>query len=153
MEPSALCCVFFLSHFCPIFTGRYKGGFLKVWFWRMCPRPGFRSEGTCEGTLVPVFVLGEHPNVPSFRFSFRGNIHQNHPFGKPPFYQPLKFEANPCLWRLWLGQFWSCCVCPCLLHFGCFGSWNATFIRFKRKMPNSRAHPCSVDFGREAPRF
>ena len=27
------------------------------------------------------FVPGEHPNVPSFRFSFRGNIRQNHPFG------------------------------------------------------------------------
>ena len=26
-------------------------------------------------------------NVPSFRFSFRGNIRQNHPFGKPPFCQ------------------------------------------------------------------
>ena len=34
---------------------RQKGGFVKGWFWRMCPRSGFRSEGTCERTLVPVF--------------------------------------------------------------------------------------------------
>ena len=40
----------------------------------MYPRSGFRSGGTCECTLVPVFVPGEHANVPSFRFSFRGNI-------------------------------------------------------------------------------
>ena len=64
---------------------RVKGGFVKGWFWRMCPRSGFRSGGTCECTLVPVFVPGEHPNVPSFRMSFRGNIRQNHPFGNHPF--------------------------------------------------------------------
>ena len=66
------------------FTGRYKGGFVKGWFWRMCPRSGFRSGGTCEctlvpdfrsggtseRTLVPVFVPGEHP-CPSFPCSFR----------------------------------------------------------------------------------
>ena len=62
-----------------------KGGFVKGWLWRMYPRSGFRSVGTCECTLVPVFVPGEHPNVPSFRFSFRGNIRQNHPFGNHPF--------------------------------------------------------------------
>ena len=54
----------------------------------MCPRSGFRSGGTCERTLVPVFVPGEHPNVPSFRFSLRGNILQNHPFGNHPFGNP-----------------------------------------------------------------
>ena len=41
-----------------------KGGFVKGWFWRMCPRSGFRSGGTSECTIVPVFVLvsvpGEH---------------------------------------------------------------------------------------------
>ena len=42
--------------------------FVKGWFWRMCPRSGFRSGGTYESTLVSVFVPGEHPNVPSFRF-------------------------------------------------------------------------------------
>ena len=51
----------------------------------MCPRSGFRSGGTCEHTLVPVFVPGEHPNVPSFRFLVPGNIRQNHPFGNHPF--------------------------------------------------------------------
>ena len=52
----------------------------------MYPGSGFRSGGTCERTLVPVFfVPGEHPNVPSFRFSFRRNIRQNHPFGNHPF--------------------------------------------------------------------
>ena len=68
-----------------------KGGFVKGWSWRMCPRSGFCSGGTCERTLVPVFVPGEHPNVPSFRFSFWGNIRQkpkttlleNHPFANP----------------------------------------------------------------------
>ena len=54
----------------------------------MCPRSGFRSGGTCEFTLVPVFVLGEHPTVPSFQFSLRGNTRQNHPFGKPRFCEP-----------------------------------------------------------------
>ena len=56
----------------------------------MCPRSGFRFGGTCECILVPVFVLGVHPNVPSFRLSFRGNIDQNHPFGKPPFVNPRR---------------------------------------------------------------
>ena len=40
-------------------SGRQEGGFVKGWFWRMCPRSGFRSGG--------------HANVPSFRFSFRKN--------------------------------------------------------------------------------
>ena len=55
-----------------------KGRFHKGRFWRMCPRSGFRSGGTCERTLVAgfrsggaseytlilVFVPGEHlPNV------------------------------------------------------------------------------------------
>ena len=71
-------------------TGRQKGGFVKGWFWRTYPRSG----GTCERTLVPVFVPGEHANVPSFRFSFRVNIRQNHPFGKPPFCQPPNFGPH-----------------------------------------------------------
>ena len=33
-------------------------------------------------------------NVPSFRFSFQGNIRQNHPFGKPPFCEPPIFLGN-----------------------------------------------------------
>ena len=67
-----------------------KGRFRKLgWFWHMCPRSGFRSGGACERTLVPVFVPGEHPNVPSFRFSFRGERPAKPPFWKPPFCQPL----------------------------------------------------------------
>ena len=69
--------------------GRQKGGFVKGWFWRTYPRSGFRS--------------GDHANVPSFRFSFRGNIRmyprsgfrsggtsakttllENHSFANPP---------------------------------------------------------------------
>ena len=52
--------------------------FVKGWFWRMYPRSGFRSGGTCEPPNVQtfrVFVLWEHLNVPSFWLSFRGNIH------------------------------------------------------------------------------
>ena len=66
---------------CVFYCCLIKGRFRKGWFWRMYPRSGFRSGGTCERTLVPVCLPGEHPNVPSFRFSFRGNIRQNHPFG------------------------------------------------------------------------
>ena len=39
---------------------------------------------------VRFFVPGEHPNVPSFRFSFRGNIRTYPPFWKPPFWVPPK---------------------------------------------------------------
>ena len=48
-------------------------------FWgnmRTCPRSGFRSGGTSQCTLVPVFVPGKHPPKP--------------PFWKPPFCQPQK---------------------------------------------------------------
>ena len=53
-------------------------------------RSGFCSGGTCERTLVPVFVPGEHPNVPSFRFS-PGEHPPKPPFWKPPFCQPHSF--------------------------------------------------------------
>ena len=76
-----------------------KGGFVKGWFWRTYPRSGFRSGGTCETTLVPVFVPGVHPKVPSFRFSFRGNSRQNHRFGNHPFVQPQKSGSGP--WQKW----------------------------------------------------
>ena len=33
-------------------------------------------------------------NVPSFRFSFRGNIRRNHPFGNHPFANPRKFSLG-----------------------------------------------------------
>ena len=41
------------------------------------------------------FFPGEHPNVPSFRFSFQGNIRQNHHFGNHPF-RFLRFCAYFC---------------------------------------------------------
>ena len=50
---------------CP--RGDKRAVFVKGSFWRMCPRSGFRSGGTCERTVVPGFVLGEHLNLPSFR--------------------------------------------------------------------------------------
>ena len=62
--------VFALTRF-SLVREEQKGGFVKGWFWRMCPRSGFRSRGTCERTRVPVFVLGKHPKVP---FLFWGNI-------------------------------------------------------------------------------
>ena len=90
------------------FIGRRKGGFVKGCLWQMCPRSGFRSRGTCERTLVPVFVLGEHPNVPLFRFSFWENIRQNHPFGKPPFCQPLNRIFSVCTGTRLSSAIWSC---------------------------------------------
>ena len=51
----------------------------------------FRKRvGFGECALVPVFVPGKHANVPSFRFSFRGNICQKHLFGNHPFRFPTK---------------------------------------------------------------
>ena len=89
---------------CPSFSlGDKRAVFVKGWFWRMYPRSGFRSRGTRERTLVPVFVPGEHPNVPSFRFLFRGNIRQNHPFGKPP----LILGKSPTFFVLFLSLFLS----------------------------------------------
>ena len=52
-----------------------KVRFCKRVVWRMYPRSGFRSGGTCERTLVPVFVPGEHLPKPRTLF------------GKPPFCQ------------------------------------------------------------------
>ena len=59
-------------------------------FWgniRTYPRSGFRSGGTSECNLVPVFRSGEHPNVPSFRFFVPGEHPPRPPFWKPPFCQ------------------------------------------------------------------
>ena len=61
----------------------------------MCPRSG----GTCERTLVLVFVPGEHANRPPFRCSFREhpNVPSEHPpkppFCKPAFCQPPNIAA------------------------------------------------------------
>ena len=56
---------------------RQKGGFVKGWFWRMCPHSGFWYRGTSECTLVPAFATEEHP--------------PKQPFWKPPFCEPLRF--------------------------------------------------------------
>ena len=70
----------------------------------MCPRSGFRSRRTCECTLVPVFVPGQHPNVPSFRFcsggtSAKTTLLENHPFGSPREGGVQKVLSTPC-WRV-----------------------------------------------------
>ena len=54
------------------FTGRQEGGFLIGWFWRTCPRSRFRSGGTCERTLVPVFVPGNIRTCPRSGFRSGG---------------------------------------------------------------------------------
>ena len=59
-------------------------GIISIVRWNLRPvrfsvSPGDKRAVSSKGSfgecaLVPVFVPGEHPNVPSFRFSFRGNI-------------------------------------------------------------------------------
>ena len=61
----------------------WKGGFGKC-----ALVPVFRSGGPCECTLIPVFRSGgtsECTLVPVF---VPGKMHQNRPFGKPPFWLP-----------------------------------------------------------------
>ena len=80
--------------YCAIWGGishwaaKQEGGFVTGWFWRMCPRSSFRCGGVCKCTLVPVFVPGEHPNVPSFRFR-SGGTSAKPPFWKITLCQPL----------------------------------------------------------------
>ena len=54
---------------------------VKRWF------PNGESHWEIKGRFRKRVVLA---NLPSFRFSFRGNIRRNHPFGKPPFCQHPK---------------------------------------------------------------
>ena len=42
----------------------------------------------------PKWTAGEHPNVPSFRFSFWGNIRQNHPFENHPLGPPKNERSS-----------------------------------------------------------
>ena len=51
------------------FHWEIKGRFRKRVVLANVPSFRFRFGGTCARTLVQVFVPGEHPNVPSFRFS------------------------------------------------------------------------------------
>ena len=128
-----------------IFTGRQKGGFVSGWFWRMCPRSGFRSGGRFESALVPVFVPGEHPNVPSSWFSFRESIRQNRPFGKPPFCQPPKFlvpsMALVAPYRAILRYY--CCDTPCRAILFQGGEHSPKMVRYPRLVLSfTQAHLC-----------
>ena len=85
MPLGAVCCQIIIISLIISETGHEnqeetKGRFRKRVALANDPRSGFRSRRTCERTLVPVAVAGEHPNVPLFWFSFRGNIRQNRPF-------------------------------------------------------------------------
>ena len=73
-----------------------KGRFRNLgWFWRTYPRSGFRSGGTCESTLVPVFVPWNIRMYP--RSGFRsGATSAKTTLLEPPFCRPQK------MWRLLL---------------------------------------------------
>ena len=84
-----------------------------------------QKGGFGECALVPVFVPGEHANVPSLRFSFRENIRM-YPrsgfrsdgtsakttlfvFGKPPFCQPFwNIVSLVVTLRKWVYDSWVC---------------------------------------------
>ena len=64
------------------------------------PKPPFWKPPFCQhqkGSLGDKRAVSKRvvlANVPSFRFSFRGNIRQNHPFGNHPFANPRKIEKK-----------------------------------------------------------
>ena len=60
----------------------------------MYPRSRFRYPGTSECTLVPVFGIREHPNVPSFRFLVPGNTAKTTLFEHPTMFRAL-FKGYP----------------------------------------------------------
>ena len=64
----------------------------------MCP---LEHVNVPRPTLVPVFVPGEHANVPSFRFLVPGNIHQNHSFGNHPFCESPKKATLRKIQNVW----------------------------------------------------
>ena len=66
-------------------TRRYKGGFVKGWFWRTYPRSGVRSGGTSERALVLVLRSGGTPERALVPVFVPAEIRQNHPFGNHPF--------------------------------------------------------------------
>ena len=65
----------------------------SLWLWSPeCSPPRVRSSSSfihweIKGRFRKRVVLA---NVPSFRFSFRGNIRRNHPFGNHPFVNTKK---------------------------------------------------------------
>ena len=90
------------------------------------PKPPFWKPPFCQHQKGP---LGDKravskrvvlANVPSFRFSFRGNIRQNHPFGNHPFANPRKctiaFRKGP------PGIDSACADCPSFLVPGTAGA-------------------------------
>ena len=58
--PDAVCWTRLRNTWVPSFRFSFRGNM------RTYPRSGLRSWGTSERTLVPVFVLGEHPPKPPF---------------------------------------------------------------------------------------
>ena len=76
------------------FRWETKGRFRKRVVLPNVPSFRFSFRGNMRTYPRSFFVPGEHPNVPSFRFLLRGNIRQNHPFGKPPFCQPPLFGCS-----------------------------------------------------------
>ena len=72
-----------------LFWRRQRSGFVKGWFWRMYPRSGFRSGGTSECTLVPVFLFwGSMRTCPRSSFRSGGTSFWKPPFWKPPLWVP-----------------------------------------------------------------
>ena len=76
------CCTFVLLR---ENRGFAKGWFPKGRFWRMFP--GTKTGTRVHSHVPPVPKSGTrvHSNVPRYQKLERGNIHQNHPFSKPPF--------------------------------------------------------------------
>ena len=78
--------VFLAGDFLGFFFHReIKGRFRKRVVLANVPSFRFSFRGNMRTYPCSGFVPGKHPNVPSFRFSFRGNIRQKHPFGNHPF--------------------------------------------------------------------
>ena len=75
----------------PRFHREIKGRFRKRVVLANVPSFRFSFRGNMRTYPRSGFRSGQHPNVPSFRFSFRGNIRQNHPFGNHPFMFPPSF--------------------------------------------------------------
>ena len=106
------------------FERKQKGGFVKGWFWRRCPRsvllyccsvfaPSFRFGGSVAPFLVSSFRFWgsrEHPPKP--------------PFWKQPFVEPPKFRKLLTTWskqlrlhlHLWV---WDACQPVCYLAQTC----------------------------------
>ena len=91
----------------PLFGGSQKGGFQTGGFWRMFPQNENRNEGTFAKTTLlrnrpfisqwACLVLTKgwfSAGVPPERKPERGDVRQNHPFTKPPYYLPVNYGMN-----------------------------------------------------------